>query len=140
MDNANDPYGVASLMTQFKNQKTVADRFAKALYVYEGGQHLVIDWNDASLDSTRKNNLLDLIRAANKDPRMGERYTTLLNGWKAAGGQQFMLYTQPQSYHPFGTFGIKQALKEPRSSAPKYDAAMKFQENQGNCWWSNCIN
>jgi hypothetical protein len=140
MDNANDPYGVASLMTQFKNQKTVADRFAKALYVYEGGQHLVIDWNDASLDSTRKNNLLDLIRAANKDPRMGERYTTLLNGWKAAGGQQFMLYTQPQSYHPFGAFGIKQALKEPRSSAPKYDAAMKFQETQGNCWWSNCTN
>jgi hypothetical protein len=69
---------------------------------------------------------------------MGERYTTLLNAWKAAGGQQFMLYTLPQSYHPWGSWGIKETLNQPRSSAPKYDAAMKFQETQGKCWWNGC--
>ena len=138
LDNANDPYGLPALQKQIAAQAGVAKSFGKALLAYEGGQHLTINWTDGSIDTTRKDNLLNLFRAVNRDMRMGERYTTLLNAWKDNGGQQFMLYTLPQSYHKYGTFGIKESLLQPRGEAPKYDAAMKFQETQGACWWSGC--
>ncbi len=138
MDNANDPYSLPAVQKQIAAQASIAKTFGKGLYAYEGGQHLTINWTDGSIDSARKYSLLDFFRAANRDARMSERYTTLLNAWKDNGGQQFMLYTFPQSYHRFGTFGIKESLLQSRSEAPKYDAAMKFQETQSACWWSGC--
>ncbi len=131
IDNANDPNGLPKLQINLAAQATEVARFGKALYAYEGGQHLTVDGNT---DDTRRN----VFEAANRDPRMGERYTTLLNGWKTAGGQQFMLYTQPQSFHKWGLFAMKETLLQPRYSTPKYDAAMKFQETQGKCWWNGC--
>ncbi|WP_287600755.1 hypothetical protein [Thiothrix sp.] len=128
IDNANDPNGLPKLQINLAAQAAEVARFGKALYAYEGGQHLTVD---GSTDDTRRN----VFEAANRDPRMGERYTTLLNGWKTAGGQQFMLYTQPQSFHKWGLFAMKETLLQPRYSTPKYDAAMKFQETQGKCWW-----
>lgn len=138
MDNAASPYGMAALQTQMIQQKAVADSYGKSLFVYEGGQHLVVQWTDSSIDTTTKNRLRSLFEAANRDPRMGKRYTTMLNQWKTAGGEQFMLYTQPQSFHTYGMFGIKERLLQARSSAPKYDAAMKFQESKAKCWWNGC--
>ena len=76
--------------------------------------------------------------AANQSPDMGERYKQLLESWKAVGGQTFMLFSVPHTFSQFGSFGIKTRLDQPRSSAPKYDAAMKFQETQGKCWWNGC--
>ena len=131
IDNANDPNGLPKLQINLAAQATEVARFGKALYAYEGGQHLTVDGNT---DDIRRN----VFEAANRDPRMGERYTTLLNGWKTAGGQQFMLYTQPQSFHKWGLFAMKETLLQPRYSTPKYDAAMKFQETQGKCWWNGC--
>lgn len=131
IDNANDPNGLPKLQINLAAQATEVARFGKVLYAYEGGQHLTVD---GSTDDTRRN----VFEAANRDPRMGERYTTLLNGWKTAGGQQFMLYTQPQSFHKWGLFAMKETLLQPRYSTPKYDAAMKFQETQGKCWWNGC--
>ena len=138
IDDATSPYGMSALQTQMAQQKTVADNYGKQLFVYEGGQHLIVQWTDSNVDSTTKDNLRNLFEAANRDPRMGERYTTLLNSWKAAGGQQFTLYTQPQSFHTYGMFGIKERLLQPRADAPKYDASMRFQESVGQCWWSGC--
>lgn len=131
IDNANDPYGLPKLQSQITAQATEVAKFGKALYAYEGGQHLTVD---STTDATRR----PLFEAANRDPRMGDRYTTLLNAWKTAGGQQFMLYTQPQSFHTWGLFGIKETLLQARSSAKKYDAIMKFQETIGKCWWNGC--
>ncbi len=138
IDNTKSPYGIAALQTQMTQQKTVANTYGKQLFVYEGGQHLIIQWADSTIDDTRKTNLRNLFEAANRDPRMAERYTTMLNNWKTAGGAQFMLYTQPQSFHKYGMFGIKERLLQPRTSAPKYDASLKFQEAQGKCWWNGC--
>ncbi|MDD5393863.1 MAG: membrane protein insertion efficiency factor YidD [Thiothrix sp.] len=128
IDNTYDPYGLPALRTLITNQAAEAARFGKALYAYEGGQHLTVDGDTDAIRRT-------LFEEANLSPEMGVRYTTLLNAWKDAGGQQFMLYTQPQSFHTWGLFGIKRSLNERRSSAPKYDASMTFQETQGKCWW-----
>lgn len=138
LDDPDNPYGVAQTIEQIKLQAEAAAEYDVDLYAYEGGQHLTVTWGDGSLSTTRKHNLLNLFKAANRDPRMGERYTQLLNGWKENGGKLFALYTLPQTFHTFGAFGIKENMAQKRSDAPKYDTAMQFQENQGSCWWENC--
>jgi len=50
----------------------------------------------------------------------------------------FTLYTSAQSYYDFGNWGIKEYLNQPRSTAPKFDAVMSFQESVGKCWWQGC--
>lgn len=138
INNHEDPYGIYSLQNQFIRQAAIARSFNKRLFVYEGGQHLTIHWGDSTISTQRKNNLLDLFKAANRDPRMHEHYLTMLNAWQATKGELFMLYTLPQSFHRFGAFGIKESLNQPQNSAPKYDAAIDFQEAQRQCWWPNC--
>ncbi len=135
IDNPNDPFGMEGLKNQFIKQAAVAQKYGKALYAYEGGQHLIIG---GEIATDRKQNMLDLLQAANRDPRMGEHYQRLLETWKAAGGQTFMLFSVPHTFSQYGSFGIKESLNQPRNSAPKYDGAMKFQEGQGQCWWSGC--
>lgn len=100
------------------------------LYAYEGGQHLTIKGTDEAL----KTHLLPLIEAANRDPRMKERYETLLTGWKNAGGKLFALFTAPQTFNRYGSFGIKETLNSSRASSPKFDGAMTFEEGLNGCW------
>lgn len=138
LDNPNNPYGMASTRHYVKLQAEAAAEFGVDLIAYEGGQHLTVTWGDGTLSNQKKRSLLDLFRAANRDPRMAQRYTDFLNGWKANGGKLFTLYTVPQTYHTFGSFGIKEHLAQPRSAAPKYDASIQFQETQGLCWWEGC--
>lgn len=135
IDNPNDPYGLEGLKNQFIRQAAVAKSFGKALYAYEGGQHLTIA---GTIADDRRQSMIDLFHAANRDPRMGERYQRLLESWKAAEGQTFLLFSVPHTFSRFGSFGVKESLNQPRTSAPKYDGAMKFQESQGKCWWSGC--
>ena len=104
------------------------------LYAYEGGQHLTVKWGDTTLTNDRKNNLLDFIYSANRDPRMKDRYTTLLNGWRDAGAKLFVVFTAPQTFNRYGTFGIKEHINSTRDSSPKYDAALTFQEALNGCW------
>jgi hypothetical protein len=49
-----------------------------------------------------------------------------------------MLFTSPQSFNRFGFFGLKEYMNQDRLETPKYDAAMRFQEDTGNCWWVGC--
>ena len=65
---------------------------------------------------------------------MGEAYTQLLNGWKTAGGELFVVYTMSQSFHQWGSWVIKEHLNKPRAESPKYDAIMSFQETWMKPW------
>jgi hypothetical protein len=136
--NQGDTNGISAITQLISNQMNVANDFGVALYSYEGGQHLVVNYSDTTLSVTKKNSLQDFFSAANSDARMGELYTTLLNEWKQRGGQQFMLFTSPQSFNRFGFFGIKEYMNQNRLETPKYDAAMRFQEATAECWWVEC--
>ncbi|HMT93267.1 hypothetical protein [uncultured Thiothrix sp.] len=138
IDNPNNPYGIAATLKWMSVQAKVAKDFNVDFYTYEGGQHLVTKNEDQTLTADHRKRLLDLIRAANRDPRMAGRYSQMLTGWKESGGKLFMLFTMPQSYHSWGTFGIKEHLNQARSEAPKYDMSMQFQEMQKKCWWADC--
>lgn len=104
------------------------------LYAYEGGQHLTVKLGDPDYTVAEKESLQDFIEAANRDPRMRELYTRLLTGWKDAGAKLFVLFTAPQTFNRFGTFGIKEHLNSPRATSPKYDGALTFQEALMGCW------
>ena len=133
-----DTDSVSAITHLISNQMTIANKFGVDLYAYEGGQHLKVNFGDTTISDAKKSSLQDLFIAANKDARMGDIYTTLLSEWKQRGGKQFMLFTSPQSFNRFGFFGIKEYINQARDDAPKYDAAMRFQEDTAGCWWEDC--
>jgi len=136
--NRGDTNGISAITQLISNQISVANEFDVALYSYEGGQHLVVNYGDTNLSFAKKNSLQDLFASANRDARMGGLYTTLLSAWKQRGGQQFMLFNSPQSFNRFGFFGIKEYMNQNRLETPKYDAALRFQEETAGCWWAGC--
>lgn len=126
---------ITKLMT---NQVNITNNFGVDLYAYEGGQHLTVNYGDTTLTTSTLDSLYDLIATANRDPRMGDLYSKFLTEWKKRGGKQFMLFTSPQTFNRYGFFGIKEWINQPRVEAPKYNAAMSFQEDTGSCWWAGC--
>ena len=137
-----DPSALDSTINKMKVQAETASSFNKNLLSYEGGQHLTTSILGAlNLDEAGKQRYLALFKKANRDPRMKERYETLLNSWKGLapqGATLFTMYTLPQSYYRFGNWGLKEHLNKTRADSPKYDGVMSFQEAVGACWWEGC--
>ena len=125
---------VEDQLTEIKSYNNIS------LVTYEGGQHLVTSVL-GGIGEAEKARLRRLFNAANRDPRMKDRYLKLLNEWKTManeGTTLFTLYTLPQAYYRFGNFGLKEHLNKPRAESPKFDGAMQFQEQVGSCWWAGC--
>ena len=109
------------ILDHVREQAEIAHHYGLKLIAYEGGQGLV-DW--ATRESTQHPN--PLFFAANRDPRMGELYTQLLEGWKAAGGELFMAFSSPRTCQWFGCWGLKEHIRQPREAAYKYNAVLNF--------------
>ncbi len=140
-DKSIDPSALSSTLNKIEAQAKMASKYNLKLLSYEGGQHLTIMGDMGNLDEANKQRLRLLFKKANRDPRMKQRYETLLNGWKNLsdeGTTLFTLYTLPQSYYRFGNWGIKEHLNKSRKDSPKYDAILSFQERAGKCWWDGC--
>ncbi len=136
-----DSSAMAKTLEKIELQANVANDYGVDLFAYEGGQHLTIMGSMGKLPASEKQRLRNLFKKANRDSRMKERYTQLLFGWKAQEHLRaalFTMYTLPQSFYEFGNWGIKEHLNKSRTESPKYDAAMRFQEQVGRCWWSGC--
>lgn len=121
------------LRSMMSQNKTVADRHGVELLVYEGGNELVGRGSDAY--QTR---LQNLFVQANRDSRMGEVYTTLLDDWKALGGSLFMVYESTGAYSTSrGNSTLLEWQGQPSSQAPKYAAVEDFIATNP-CWWDGC--
>ncbi|WP_280152130.1 hypothetical protein [Piscinibacter sp. XHJ-5] len=105
--------------------KKVADRHGVPMVAYEGGQHLTVP---------RGGKAEALFRAANHDPRMGAAMQRLIEAWKAAGGQLFVVFSYTQQPGRGGFWGMKEAQRD--EEAPKWQAIMKMRDEP--CWWSGC--
>jgi len=57
---------------------------------------------------------------------MGVIYDELLREWRRAGGKLFVAFSAPRIYSWYGSWGIKEHIRQPRSEAPKYDALLRF--------------
>lgn len=143
IDWESSPNGIAGILRLIEKHADIASANRIHLVAYEGGQNLVVtgaypDLEDPEEDAVEKQRLRDLFAQANRDPRMKQRYLELFNGWQglsAKGTALFTLYTQPQSYYRYGSWGIKEHLNQARADAPKYDAALTFQETVLEPWW-----
>jgi hypothetical protein len=96
------------------DQKVIADRMGKRLIAYESGQHILIPDN------------VPLLRQINVDPRIGQIYTTFLEGWAREIGDTIMLYHQVGPVGKFGAWGLEEYDNQPLSQAPKKKAVLDF--------------
>lgn len=131
IDNTNDPYGLPATMEWIQKQAEIVKSFGKQLYAYEGGQHITVD-HSLVPDKTERDRLQGIFHAAQRDPRMKQRYITLLQAWDDAtgGNNPFVLYTIAQGFHDYGTFGLLEHLNQARSDAPKWDGYMTYVEQK----------
>ena len=89
------------------------------LIMYEGGSHVVglgPQVEDAALT--------DFLIHLNYTPQMGALYTTLLEGWRAVGGQLFNVYSDVYNPTKWGAWG---ALRYLTDENPRWDALLAFQ-------------
>ncbi|MGB1309948.1 MAG: hypothetical protein ACPG47_02000 [Leucothrix sp.] len=125
--------GTIKLLALQKAELDLVTSHEIELYAYEGGQHLTVK-NPGNYAVAVRNGLQDFVYAANRDPRMKANYIKLLNGWKDAGGKLFALFTAPQTFNIYGSFGIKEHLNSPLDTSPKYDGVLTFQDALMGCW------
>ena len=107
----------------------VAAQHDLPLIAYEAGQHLA-GHGGVEADDTQTARF----QGANRDPRMGELYTRLLDTWAAVGGRTICLWNSVETWSKWGSWGLVEFIETPRDQAPKLDAALKFAESQGR-WW-----
>ena len=104
------------------------------MLAYEGGQSLLTRPDQPPA-------LTGLHVAANRDPRMGAAYMSVLRDWKANGGEMFMIYDDIYSPGRYGEWGALESFMDtvnPLSSAPaKWQAIQNF-ISDNNCWWPGC--
>lgn len=120
---------VAQVKTWMVANKNIASARGLPLLAYEGGQHLVMYGGDTDQQ------WLNLMTAANRDPRMGTAYTRTLNDWQAAGGQIYALYNHVYKPSKYGVWGLKET--EYQENNVKWQAVLPYRDTK-QCWWAGC--
>lgn len=108
---------------------TVAKDHGLPLIAYEGGQHLVSHPGHHEVLALQAR-----YDEANRDPRMKALYLRLLQGWKEAGGHEFVHFTFARGFDKYNRFGMLEHLDTRRAEAPKFDGLTTFAE-QNPRWW-----
>lgn len=93
------------------------------LIAYEGGQHF-LNGAGAQQDET----LTAIVREAQSDPRMGERYTEYLDMLRDEGMEFFVNFTLTQYWSRSGYFSIYEYQNQPLEDAPKAEAVLNWIE------------
>lgn len=124
---------VALIKQQLADNKVIADKYGVPMVVYEGGNELLGNGTTAYLIK-----LQALAEKAQRDPRMGTVYKSVLDAWKAVNGQMYMVFESTGAYSGSrGNSALLEYTGQPRSEAPKYDATVSFIESNA-CWWTSC--
>jgi hypothetical protein len=100
--------------------RQVATAHGLPLVSYEGGQHLVAKPGDQHNDKA----FVDFLKSVNRDPRMGELYTKLLDGWYKAGGKTFTFFNDTQPWSKWGSWGLKENYLD--DDSVKYQAVQSY--------------
>ncbi|MBK8455158.1 MAG: hypothetical protein WAQ53_07205 [Thiofilum sp.] len=116
-----NPYGIDATLKQAQKHAELIAPYKVRMVAYEGGQHLVHYGT-----KSRKEHPNPLLSQANRDPRMGQAYTQLLQGFKQAGGQLFVAFSSPRPHAFFGFWGMKEHILQPDNQAPKLQALQRF--------------
>ncbi len=98
---------------------SLAQKRGLQLLAYEGGQSLV------GVGSLQYNqSVTNLFVAANRDQRMGNLYTNMLENWFGAGGGMFMNFLSVGQYGLYGSWGALENMGQ--QSSPKSNSLYQF--------------
>jgi len=106
--------------------RELANQYHLDLVAYEGGQHLTGlrgAENDAALNA--------LFFAANADPRMGDLYNSLLDGWSDRGGSLFCHFSSVARWTKWGSWGSLQFYNDKPGDSPKWQALANWAQQNG---------
>lgn len=122
---------VDELRGEFDYWVGYAKGFNLGVAAYEGGQH--ISANGLALFDD--DNVVAFHMGINRDPRMQQLYTSVLNEWKDSGAELHMHFVDIGSPGRYGSWGALEYLTQPTS--PKWQAIVNFNRTV-NCWWAGC--
>ncbi|MFM8363965.1 MAG: hypothetical protein ACKOAS_02310, partial [Verrucomicrobiota bacterium] len=105
----------------------IADEQGLRLVCYEGGQHFT-----GIFGAENDPNLIAEIHAANRDPRMGDRYAEYLAGLEMAGVDLFANFTHVGGWSKWGAWGLLERQEQPANEAPKWRALNNWVGTLGN--------
>lgn len=106
-----------------------ADSLGIDLVNYEGGQYLVRQYGLMAADSCS----LELIRGANRDPRMADIYCQFYDLWyDTYDGDMHIAFNLAEAYLQHGASGLLESVWQDTATAPKYGA-------HHDCVWQNTL-
>lgn len=109
---------IAELVTEHTAaNREIADDHGVHLIAYEAGQHVLLAGGLENNDE-----LVQLMIAANRDPRMGELYRKAHRAWLNAGGELIVYFNSCEAPGKFGSWGAREYQDQPPSEAPKWAA------------------
>jgi hypothetical protein len=111
---------IDSIISRVKMNQQVAAARGLPLVAYEGGQHLVARPGEQHNDPR----FVELLSKINRDLRMGELYTYLLDKWYAAGGKTFVFFNDVGRPAKWGAWGLKETYQD--DNAPKFRAVQDY--------------
>lgn len=106
--------------------KNLCNEIGKPLIAYEGGQHLV--------DYTNTEVVQNLLRDANRHPKMYDAYIKYFSDWKEVGGELFCHFVDSGTWSKFGYWGALESVAEYNPGTAKYNALYNFMI-QNPQWW-----
>lgn len=101
--------------------RAIADEQGWRLICYEGGQHFTGIFGAENNDT-----LTERIFAANRDPRMEDRYREYLAGLEAAGVDLFANFTHIGEWSKWGTWSALESQLQSPEEAPKWRALLAW--------------
>lgn len=121
--------------------------YAKPIYAYEGGQHLIngsaYECKDkdppdcAAVEAEFQAKWQGLWLRANRDPRMGQAYADMMGHWLASQGQVFVQFNFAGAYSKHGAWGLRESLFKTAAESPKWSAVLPYRDSVP-CWWDGC--
>jgi hypothetical protein len=125
LDNVNSLFGDSKTPGLIRNILAEAKSRNLQLVAYEGGTHVLAPQNNAEL--------IAKVAQINKDPRMKEVYSVLLNHWNKLyqefGGESVGVlnhYSDISRYGKYGFWGLLQSSYQNPAIAPKYQAIRDY--------------
>ena len=108
---------IPTRIKEAKDTKAVAARYGVRYITYEAGQHILSPEDVSQLDRIQR------------DPRMGQLYTTYLTSWKDQIGDLMVLFDDYGTSNKYGGFGQRDYVGQPISEAPKENAVELFRQS-----------
>lgn len=108
------PDSLSRTLAMAEDNRAIAEEHGLRYIAYEGGQHLVTPD-------------LELARAVQRDPRMGDVYARYLEGWRRRFGDTLVLYATSAPIAEYGAWGLQEYAGQPASETPKLTALRRFQ-------------